>query len=146
MVAGGCNTEQASETLKDVEQSAEQAAEGIQQGVGEAVAEGEKAVDALTEQATAYLTPLREQFGKLEGLKDSPEELKKAVADLIQSIEDKAADIQLPEAVNTALAGLKEKLLALKASLEGEIDQAKIGQHIQEIMESVKSELGIQQN
>ncbi len=53
---------------------------------------------------------------------------------------------QLPETISTALAGLKEKLLALKAELEGEMDQAKIGQHVQEIMDSVKSGLGISQN
>jgi hypothetical protein len=97
----------------------------------------------LGEKAMAYLSPLKEKLGNLESLKDKPEELKTAVTELIQTIEDKAADIELPEAVSNTLATVKERLVALKDYLQGEVEQAKIDEHIQKIMDAVKSGLGM---
>ena len=78
-------------------------------------------------------------------MKETPEELKTAVAKLIGSIEQKAQDIKLLETVSTTLAKVKGKLIALRDYLEGEYEQAEIDQHVHEIMESVKSGLGLSQ-
>lgn len=103
---------------------------------------GEELASELGEKAMAYITPLKEKLGNLEGLKESPEELKKAVADLIAAIEKKAEDLELPETISSALATVKEKLVALKEYLEGEVDQAKLDERVKEISESVKSAFG----
>ncbi len=154
VLCGGCDKKAATETLKNAEESAQEAASNVASGVGDAVDEGKAAAsDAvesgkqmasdLGEKAMAFLTPLKEEFGDLDSLKEKPEELKVAVTDLIQKIEDKSADIKLPEAVSTALASVKEKLIALKDYLEGEVEQAKIEEHLKDIMDSVKSGLGM---
>jgi DNA repair exonuclease SbcCD ATPase subunit len=152
-ISVGCD-DQASQTLKRAEESAESAAATIAEDAGELVKEGEAAAsDAieqgkqmaseLGEKATAYLTPLKEKFGNLESLKGKPEELKTAVNELLQSLEQKTEDIQLPEAISTALATIKEKLIALKEYLAGEVEQSQLDQRLQEISESVKSGLGM---
>ena len=142
----GCSREEVTQTLKKAETSAEEAAATTAKEVGKMVKEGESAASELGEKAIAYLSPLKEQFSKLDSLKESPEELKTAVTDLIQSIEEKAEDVHLPEAISNTLATVKEKLMALKEYLEGEVDQAKIGEHIQGIMDSVTSGLGLSGN
>jgi uncharacterized coiled-coil DUF342 family protein len=137
--SNGCSKEQAEESVKQ----AEEAADTIAKDAEEVVEKGKEMADELGEKAIAFINPLREKFGQLEGLKDKPDELKEAVTDLIQSIEDKAEGIQLPEALSGALATVKEKLQELKQYLEGEVDQAKVEEHIQEIMDSAKSGLGM---
>lgn len=143
LVCSGCSKEKAAETVKNAEEAVEEAAETVANDAGKVVKEGEKLASELGEKALAYLSPLKEKLGNLENLKETPDELKKAVTELVQSIEDKAEDIELPEAMSTALATVKEKLVALKDYLEGEVDQAKIEEHIKEIMDSVKSGLGM---
>jgi hypothetical protein len=139
----GCSKEEATESLKKAEDAAEHAAETIADDTEEVIKEGEELAEELGEKALAYLTPLKEKFGNLDGLKGKPAELKVAVADLIKSIEEKAEDIELPEAVSNALAAAKDKLVALKEYLEGEVEQAKVEEHIQDIVESIKSGLGM---
>ena len=139
----GCNKQEAGKQLDKVEQSARGAASAVSEEVSDAVKEGEKAVSELGEKAVAHLGVLKEKFGKLDSLKESPAELKTAVADLIQSIEAKAEGIQLPEKLETAMAAIKEKLVALQQYLAAESDPSKIKEHVQGILDSVKSELGM---
>ena len=139
----GCTKQQAVDTVAEAEKSAGQAVEEIGQQVGDAVEAGEEMAGELSEKATAYLTPLKEKFGNLESLKETPDRLKAAVSDLIQSIEDKAEDITLPESLSNALASVKEKLIALEEYLEGEVEQAKIDEHLRDIADSVKSAFGM---
>ena len=143
VVWSGCSKEEAEQSLKKAEQTAEDAAKSAAQEVGEVLKKGEEAASELGEKALAYLTPLKEKLANLDSLKDSPEQLKQAVTELIETIDGKAEDIQLPEKVSAGLATVKEKLTALRDYLEGEVEQAKIGEHIQEIMDTVKSELGM---
>jgi uncharacterized coiled-coil DUF342 family protein len=149
----GCD-EQASQTIKKAEQSAENAAATIAEDAGElaaeggaiaseAIEEGKQMASELSEKASAYLSPLKEKFGNLESLKSKPEELKVAVSELLQSLEQKAEGIDLPEAVTTALATIKEKLVALKEYLEGEVEETQLDQRLKEIGESVKTGLGM---
>lgn len=135
----GCSKQEAEESVK----KAEEAAGTIATDAEDVVGKGKEIANELGEKASDFINPLKEKFGELEGLKDKPDELKKAVADLIQSIEDKADNIPLPEALNGALATVKEKLEELKQYLEGEVEQAKVEEHIQEIMDSAKSGLGM---
>lgn len=143
LIGSGCSKQEAVEAMKNAEDSAEEAAESISDEVSDAVKEGEEMASDLGEKATAFLSPLKEKVGNLESLKNTPDELKKAVTDLIQSLETKAEDLNLPEAVSSALATVKEKLMALKTDLDSGIDQAKIDEHLKSIMDSVKSELGM---
>ena len=96
----------------------------------------------LGEKAMGFLTPLKEKFGDLDSLKDKPEELKKAVVSMIETIEYKSADLELPESVSSMLATVKEKLTALKTYLEGEVEQSGIDDRLKEIGESMKGALG----
>ena len=165
LICSGCDQQKASETLEKAEQSASETAAAVSDSVGEAVQKGEEAAgemakegsemakDAvekgkqvasdLSEKAAAYLTPIKEEFGSLDSLKEKPEELKAAVSKLIEKIETKAEDVELPEKVSNALATVKEKLVALKEYLEGEYEQAQIDERLQEIKETVKSSLGM---
>lgn len=145
----GCTKEQASETLKQAEASAEEAAEGIADEVDAAAEKGGEMAEAaaekaseLGEQAMSYMAGLKEKFGDLETLKETPEKLKVAVMELIQTIEEKAEGIKLPEAMSSGLASVKAKLIELKDYLEGEVEQAKIDEHLKEISDSIKSGLG----
>ena len=164
-LCGGCDQQEAQEALEQVEASAGEAAETIKTEVGEAVEEGEKmaseaveegkevagkAVEEgkelaseLSEKATAYLAPLKDKLGNLGELKDKPEELKAAVSELIESMEAKAEDLQLPESVSNALATIKEKLVALRDYLEGEVEQAQLDTRLEEVTNAVKSGLGM---
>ncbi len=142
----GCSKEDATQAVQQAEESAENAAESIGESVDSAVEGGKEMASELGEKAQAFMTPLKEKFGDLESLKDKPEELKTAVSDLIQSIEEKAEGIELPEAMTSALATVKEKLVELKDYLEGEADPAKIEEHLKDIGESVKSGLGMSSN
>ena len=139
----GCSKEQATKTLDQAETSAEEVAETIVEDAEEVVEEGKQMAVELGEKAAGYLTPMKEKLGNLESLKKSPEELKKAVTDLIASIEGKAEGLKLPEAVSETLATLKEKLVSLQTYLEGEVDEAKIGERVDDIITSVKSGLGM---
>ena len=141
--SSGCSKEEATESLKKAEQAAEQTAETIADDTEKVIKEGEELAEELGEKALAYLAPLKKKFGNLDGLKDKPAELKEAVADLIKSIEEKAEGVELPETFSNALAAAKDKLVALKEYLEGEVEQAKVEEHIQDVMESVKSGLGM---
>ena len=69
-------------------------------------------------------------------------EVKQAVIELIQSIEYKAAEIDLPEGISKALTTVKEKLVAFRDYLEGEVEQAKLDERLNEIKNSVKEALG----
>lgn len=161
----GCTEQEATDSLKRAEATAEQAATAVAEDVGEAMEKGEEAAgaavdkgteiagdvfdqgkelaSALSEKASAYLTPIKQEFGSLEGLKEKPDQLKAAVTALIESIEAKAEDIELPESVSSALATVKEKLIALKDYLEGEFEQAKIDEHLKEITDSAKHAFGM---
>lgn len=161
----GCSKQEASTAFKNAEESARDAAETVAADVGDAAKEGqEMAGDALEggkqaasdavkkgadlasdlgEKAMAFVAPLKEKVGNLDNLKEKPEELKVAVEDLIQSMEQKAEGMELPESVSNALATIKEKLVALKDYLEGEVEQAQVNERVQDIMDSVKSGLGM---
>jgi DNA repair exonuclease SbcCD ATPase subunit len=157
----GCDKADVEKAVADAEAKSQQAAETAAGEFNEAVQAGEQAAKELGdeakqlgeqaagkarelgEQAMSYLGPLKEQFGSLEDLKDKPQELKQAVTKLIQSLEEKAADMKLPESVSTALANAKEKLVQLKDYLEGEAEPAKIEEHIQEITSAVKGAFGM---
>ena len=143
VICSGCSKEEAEQTVKKAEESAEEAADTIAEGTSDIVEKGSEMASQLGEAAMAYLGPLKDKFGNLESLKESPEELKKAVTELIQSIEEKAEGLELPEAISNTLATAKEKLVALKEYLEGEVEQAKIDEHIKSIMDSIKSGLGM---
>ena len=154
LVCSGCSQEDAAKKLSEAEEAAEKAADTIakdtdkamQKGeeiASEAVKEGKELAGELGEKAMAFLTPLKEKFGNLESLKESPEKLKQAATELIASIEQKAEGITLPETVSNTLNSVKEQLVALKEYLEGEYEQAKINDHIQEIMDSVRTGLGM---
>lgn len=146
----GCNQPKTEEAVTEAETQLEQAADTIAKDVGEAVEKGEQVAKEagqkakqLGEQAMTYLTPLKEKLGNLDSLREKPEELKKAVTELIQSIEEKSAEIKLPDVVSNALATTKEKLIALQQYLEGEFEQAQIDEHLKEISDSVKKSLGM---
>lgn len=139
LLACGCSKE----AVENAERAAESTAETISEDAEAVVKEGEAMVSDLGEAAMSFLSPLKEKFGGLESLKDTPAELKTAVTELIQSIEGKAENISLPEGVTTALTTVKEKLVALRDYLEGEADQAKIDEQLKSIMDSVKSGLGM---
>lgn len=140
---GGCSTEEATEELKKAGAAAEGAASEVAEDVGAVVEEGEKMAGELGEKAQAFLTPLKDKVGNLEELKKSPEKLKTAVGEMIESIEQKAEGIELPETVSKTLATVKEKLVELRDYLEGEYEQAKIDERVQDIVDSVKSGLGL---
>jgi hypothetical protein len=142
-VFSGCSQQEAVDAVQQAEQAAEEAADTIAKDTEQMVEQGQAMAADLGEKAMAYLGPLKEKLGNLEGLKETPEELKTAVSELIQSIENKAEDMNLPEAVSSALASVKEKLVALQEYLQGEVEQAKIDEHIQGIMDTVKSGLGM---
>ena len=116
---GGCNKQDAARELQEVEEAAGEAATKVTEGLESAVEEGEQMASELSEQAQAYLSPLKDKLGSLEELKQTPAELKTAVGDLIEMIEQKADEIELSESVSDALATLKEKLIALRDYLEG---------------------------
>ena len=146
----GCDKEKTDTALSDAGAQIEDAGDAIAENVDKAVEKGEEAAkDAgdkakeLGEKAMAYITPLKEKFGDLESLKEKPEELKTAVSELITSLEEKTENLELPEAVSNSLAAAKEKLIALRDYLGGEIDQAKIDEHLKEIGDAMKGALGM---
>ncbi|TWU31957.1 hypothetical protein [Novipirellula artificiosorum] len=143
MLCSGCSKQEAVEKMNEAEVIAEKASDTIAEDVSKVVEEGEEMASGLGDKAMAFLSPLKDKLGNLESLKEKPEELKKAVAELIQSIENKAEGIELPESVSNALATTKQKLVELKEYLEGEVDQAKIDERIQEIKDSLKSGLSL---
>ena len=140
---GGCDSQKAADTMKKAEESAENAAGSIADGAGEMVKEGEKMAADLGDKAKAWLEPMKEKFGSLEELKKTPEELKTAVGNMIENIEQKAEGINLPEAMSKSLATVKEKLVSLRDYLEGEYDQAGIDKYVSEVTDSVKSFVGL---
>ena len=142
----GCNKQEVTEELKEVEAAAEEATAQVAGDVETAVEEGEKMASELGEKAMEYLTPLKDELSSLDELKATPEDLKARVSEIIESIETKAEGIELPETVTKALEGIKEKLIALRDYLQGEFEQAKIDEHVKEIMDSVKSGLGMSQD
>jgi len=142
------------EVVKEGEEMASDAVEGTKDAVGDAVEkgkditeqtveEGKKLASELGEKAAGFLVPLKDGIGNLDEFKETPEDLKKAVSDLIQSIEGKAEDISLPESVTNALATIKEKLVALKDYLEGEVEQAEVNTRLEDLYETVKSGFGL---
>jgi chromosome segregation ATPase len=142
----GCNKQEATKELKEMEAAAEEGAAQVAEDVEAAVEEGEKMASELGEKAMEYLTPLKDELSSLDELKATPEELKARVSEIIESIETKAEGIELPETVTKALEGIKEKLIALRDYLQGEFEQSKIDEHVKEIMDSVKSGLGMSQD
>jgi hypothetical protein len=140
LLAAGCSKQ----AVEDAEMAVESTAETIAEDAEAMVEEGGAMVSGLGEAAMSSIAPLKEKFGGLEALKDKPAELKAAVVELIQSIEGKADGITLPEGAATALETVKEKLVALREYLEGEVDQAKIDEQLKGIMDSVKSGLGME--
>jgi hypothetical protein len=143
VACSGCSEQEAAKQLQQAEKAAEKAAGTVSGAVTEAVQASEKVAGELGEKALAHLDLLKEKFGKLEALKDSPADLKTAVTDLIQTIETKAEDVHLPEKLSSALAAIKEKLVALERDLAGEIEQSQIGERIKEIMDTAKKELSM---
>ena len=141
----GCSKDEAATQLKEAEAAVEETAKDVGEDVRSAVEEGERMASELSEKAQAYLAPLKDKFSNLEEVKDTPEQLKAAVAEMIESLEQKAEEVELPETVSATLAKVKEKLIALRDYMEDEYEQAKIDEHVQEIMESVKSSLGFSQ-
>ncbi len=146
VICGGCDSQKAADTMKKAEESAEKAAGSIADGAGEMVKEGGKMAADLGEKAKAWLEPMKEKFGSLEELKKTPEELKTAVGNMLEYIEQKAEGINLPEAMSNSLATVKEKLVALRDYLEGEYDQSGIDKYVSEVTDSVKSFLGLSGN
>jgi chromosome segregation ATPase len=142
----GCNKQEATKELKEMEAAAEEGAAQVAEDVEAAVEEGEKMASELGEKAMEYLTPLKDELSSLDELKATPEELQSRVSEIIESIETKAEGIELPETVTKALEGIKEKLIVLRDYLQGEFEQAKIDEHVKEIMDSVKSGLGMSQD
>lgn len=171
VVSAGCDRPQEGNSVSHAESEVKQAAEAVADDVEEAVEKGEQvakdvgqkakelgeqameeanqlseqAADTaqeLGEQAMAFLTPLKEKFGNLESMKDKPDELKQAVIALIQSIEEKAAEIDLPDGISKALTTVKAKLVELRDYLEGEVEQAKLDERLNEIKNSVKESFG----
>jgi uncharacterized coiled-coil DUF342 family protein len=141
-ISVGCDKEDAANTLKKAEDSAADVAKTVADDASKMADEGKKMASELGEKAMGFLNPLKEKLGNLEGLKETPEKLQAEVSQLLETMEQKAEGIELPEAVSTALATIKEKLVALKAYLAGEVEQAKIDEHIKGIMESAKSAFG----
>ncbi|KAA5547291.1 hypothetical protein FYK55_02530 [Roseiconus nitratireducens] len=161
----GCNRDEAVDAMRSAEETAKSTADAVAQGAGETLKEGEamasqaaeegkkqadQAVEKgkqmasdLSDKAMAFLNPLKEKLSNLDELKDSPEKLKTAVDDLIETIESKAEGITLPESMSNAVATIKEKLVALKEYLEGEVEQAKIDEKIAEITDTVKNKLSM---
>lgn len=165
MFAGCGGSESMSEAVQEAEEAAEQAAETVgedlekgmekakegaakvaeeaKEGAAKAAEEVKEVATELGEKAMAYLGPLKEKFGNLDSLKEKPEELKKAVSGLIEDLDKRAKDLQLPEKIGEALNAAREKLVALRDYLEGEVEQAKIDEHVKEIWETVKAHLGM---
>ncbi len=135
----GCDSQEATKALESAEQNVAQAGEKISEGTAEMVEKGRDAAANLSDEAMAMMTPLKEKFGDLDQLKDKPEELKARVSELIEWMETKAESIELPESVSTALASTKDKLVQLKAYLQGEYEDAQVEKYIQEIKESAAS-------
>lgn len=149
-LAAGCDSQKASDAMKEVGSSAENVAgeaggmmEKGKEMAGKAAADGEKMASELGAKAMAMLAPLKEKLGSLDSLKETPEKLKVAVTELIASIEEKAGSIELPEAMSNALETVKEKLVALKDYLGGEYEQSGINTKVDDILGSVKSGLGM---
>ncbi len=145
-LAAGCSQKEASEAISEAKASAEEASQSLAGDASAMMEKGKEMASELGENATAFLTPLKEKFGNLESLKETPEKLKTAVTELITSIEQKADGINLPEAMRQTLASVKEKLVALKNYLEGEYEQAGIDEKVNDIVSSVKSGLGMSSN
>jgi ABC-type transporter Mla subunit MlaD len=150
----GCTQEETDEMVQSAEQSAGEAleksgdamsdaAEKVGQGVSDAAEKGKEMASQLGEKAVAFLEPLKTQFGDLESLKDKPEQLKEKVNELIQMIEGRAEDMKLPEKVQETLAASKAKLIELKEYLQGEIEQAELDKKLENLMETVKGNLGL---
>ncbi len=150
----GCSEQETKDALNDSEQAVGDAAEDVAKEASDLMKSGKKmAQDAmesgkelagkLSEQAQTFLNPLKEKFGDLDGLKESPEKLKTAVAELIENIDSKASNLQLPEPVANALTAIKEKLVALGSYLEGQYEQSQVDEKVADILESVKSKLGM---
>jgi uncharacterized coiled-coil DUF342 family protein len=145
----GCNQKEADETLEKAQDTAGETADTVAKEGEEAIAKGKELVEKGKEMASelgtktaAFFATMKDQLGDLESFKDTPDKLKTAVSDLIQTIDEKSEELNLPEAINKTLATVKEKLVALKEYLEGEAEQAQIDEKVQEIMNSVKSMLG----
>ena len=113
------------------------------QMAGDAANKAKEMASELSEAATSYLTPLKEKLGNLDSLKETPEKLKEAVSEMITYIEDKAAGVELPEMVSSALTTMKEKLVELQQYLEGKYEQSKIDEYVKGIKDSVKSAFGM---
>lgn len=135
--------ENAENAVGDVAQDAADMAETAGDNIADAGKKAEEAVSEFGAESVAYFSSMKERFGNLDGLKDKPEELKKWVDDTLKAIEEKAENVQLPDAASNALDAVKEKLVALKEYLAGEVDQAKIDEHIKGIIESTKKGLGL---
>lgn len=149
VTAIGCSEQEAEDAIEKAKDTAGEAADAVAKEGGEAMAKGEEMIEKGKEMASdlgtktaAFFATMKDQLGDLESFKDTPDKLKTAVSDLIQTIDEKSEELKLPEAVKTTLTTVKEKLVALKEYLEGEVEQAQIDEKIQEIMNSVKSMLG----
>ncbi len=81
----GCNQEDVAKEIKKAEESAGKVAESVSEEAGEMVKKGEEMASKLGAEAMSFLKPMTEKFGKLEDLKKTPEELKGAVNELIES-------------------------------------------------------------
>ena len=143
VLSSGCSKEDATKAIEKAEGTAGETAQAIADDAGEMVEKGKEMASDLGENVVAYLSPLKEKLGSLDGLKDSPEKLKETVTELIDSMDKKVEGLKLPESISGALSTIKEKLVALKDYLAGEVEQSKIDEQVKGIMDTVKSKLGM---
>ncbi len=139
----GCTRDETTEKLNQAEQAAETAGKAVSDSVSELAKQGEALAGKLGAEAANLLKPMKDQFGSLEQLKQSPEQLKVAVNQMIQAIETQVSKLQLPDRVKQGLTAVQAKLVSLRDYLAGEYEQAKIDEHIRGILETAKSQLGI---
>ncbi len=98
-----------------------------------------EALSKLGEKAMGLLNPLKEEFGKLEGLVSEPTKLKEAAGDLVKKLDQDMSGFKLPQVVTDALNAAKEKLIALRDYITDEADPAELEAKVKGVMESVKS-------
>jgi hypothetical protein len=127
----------------DAAGEADKAAKKMGDAAKAAVESSGEAMSKLGEKAMGFLNPLKEEFGKLEGLVSEPTKLKQAASDLIAKLDSDMSGFNLPKPIADALKAAKEKLVALRDYITDEADSAELKDKVNGIMESVKSALGM---
>ncbi len=127
----------------DAAGEADKAAKKMGEAAKTAVESSGEAISKLGEKAMGFLDPLKEEFGKLEGLVSEPTKLKQAASDLIAKLDQDMGGFNLPKPIADALNAAKEKLVALRDYITDEADPAQLEEKVKGVMESVKSALGM---